>query len=120
MSNCHKCQKLILEPNVTYGINQDMACMCGITKLNYMSESIQDQKADEIDELLENYAIRVGATMWRDDMAKAKQAILALKERWTREARIDELDKVNYKYFLRGSSWVEYFNNRIAQLGGKE
>jgi len=90
-----------------------------------LPKNLQDQKADEIDEVLSTARVFEHSWFGHDKMitkhrSELKQQLLALKERWTREARIDELDKVNYKYFLRGSSWVKYFNNRIAQLGGKE
>jgi len=75
-----------------------------------------EQKADEIDAILPYMPCH------NADRERIKQAILALKERWEREARINELQLADKKYFqpMKKVSWVDYFINRIAQLGGKE
>ena len=84
--------------------------------------SKQDQKADEIDEILsdlEDYHRGYAKGIMPHE---AKVQLLALKERWEREARINELQLADKKYFqpIKKVSWVDYFINRIAQLGGKE
>ena len=92
--------------------------------------SIQDQKADEIDEILsdlEDYHRGYAKGIMPHE---AKQQLLALKERWEREARIDESRLQHKKYddgdgcaFCEGDAYSAEHDAiiiRIAQLGGKE